>query len=129
MRIGNQTSEIRRQTDGAPKYYATSNISTSDFRLLTSDFSTQTDVIEVIDIRRLHDEARDALANRHLLLHVADEQPRRVVDDALLRLVEKVLALGDVGLLVGRVEELINLRHAIERCVHAALVGTIEEHA
>src|SRR6266542_3711593 len=87
------------------------------------------DVIEVVDVGRMADEALHALADRDLLLHVAHEQPRRVVHDARLGLVEQHLPLADVRFLVGLVEQRVNFGHAIERGVDATLVGAVEEHA
>src|SRR5437879_13922449 len=60
---------------------------------------------------------------------MADEEPRRVVDDLRLCLVEERLPLRCVGLLVRLLQELVNLRSAVEGGVHAALVLAVEEHA
>src|ERR671927_94277 len=94
---------------------------------VTDDVSGQAHVVEVVDVRWLRHEALHSLADGDLLLRVADEQPRRVIDDALLRLAEQVLALGRVGFLIRLVEQLVDFRHAVERRVDPALVGAVEK--
>ena len=60
---------------------------------------------------------------------MADEEPGCVVDDLPLSLVEQGLPLGNIGLLVRLLKQLVDLGRAVEGRVHAALVLAVKEHA
>src|SRR5690242_1926731 len=86
-------------------------------------------VVEVVNIRWLLHKSLDALADRGLLLHASDKQPGRVVDDALFGLVEQVFAFGDVCLLVGLIQQVVDLGYRVPGRVRRRQVGAVEEHA
>ena len=78
---------------------------------------------QVVDVRRLKLETRDVGPRDDLVLLVAQEDPRRLIDDQLLGL---VIELGPLRLVADPLrldQEVIHLGVVIERRVAAPLLG------